>query len=245
MKKLSLNKEEKVMGLSDHLREVRNRLAVIIVVFVGVALISYQYMDPLAKILMDLATGYEFIYTSPSELFMQYIKMSLICGVIVGAPVIVYEIWAFMAPGLTKKESRMIILAFIAGFGCFAVGVAFSFRIVLPFMLEFLKNVSVTQIVMPMMKIEDYINFLLSNFISFGIVFEMPVVSFLLTSMGLLKYQWLIKSRKIAIVFIFIAAAIITPPDVVSQTMVAIPMLALYQISIYISKVFSKKKKSK
>ena len=155
-----------------------------------------------------------------------------------------YQVYAFCSPGLSGKERGYISGALIAGGLCFLVGVAFAYFISLPFMLRFLIQFTGEVDVAASISIQQYVSFLLTVFVIFGLVFELPVVSVLLTGLGLVKAEWLVKGRKVMIVIIFVLAAIITPPDIVSQIMVAVPMLGLYEISIALSRVVGRARKS-
>ena len=124
------------------------------------------------------------------------------------------------------------------------MGVAFAYFISLPFMLRFLIQFTGEVDVSASISIQQYVSFLLTVFVIFGLVFELPVVSVLLTGLGLVKAEWLVKGRKVMIVVIFVLAAIITPPDIVSQVMVAVPMLLLYEVSIFLSRAVGKMKKT-
>jgi sec-independent protein translocase protein TatC len=132
-------------------------------------------------------------------------------------------------------------LAMIFGAICFCVGVAFAYFITVPFMLGFLISFTKDVNVRDSISIGEYLNFLVTVFLIFGTVFEMPVISVILTRMGIIRAEWLAKARKVMIVVIFFLAAVITPPDVVSQVMVALPMLALYEIAILLSRIFRRK----
>lgn len=233
---------EQVMSLNDHLRELRNRILACLAVLVIGFLVSFYNAERIVDELsaMGLANGYIFVYLSPQELLMQYMRIGLVGGLIISIPVIVYEVYAFIAPGLEKYEKPFLILSLIFGQICFVLGVIFAHKISMPFMLGFLFKINGTSYISSSISIESYLSFILTVYIIFGIVFEMPVVSAILTKFGLLKSKWLVKGRSISIVLCFILAALITPPDVVSQIMVAIPMMLLYQISIVICKIIEK-----
>jgi sec-independent protein translocase protein TatC len=227
---------ELVMGLSDHLREFRNRLAVVLVIFIVALLASFSYSNEIFEGLKTLAGGlYQFQILSPSEQFTQYIKLSLLVGLCVDSPFILYELFAFASPGLKPNEKKFLLFLLIAGFGFFILGAVFAFKIMLPFMLQFFANFNQSADIIMNVSIEKFITLCTSTMLTLGIVFEMPVLTLLLTQLGLLKPEWLTKSRRVMIVVIFFVAAVITPPDVVSQVMVAIPMLILYEISVFFS----------
>lgn len=234
---------EAVMGVVDHIREFRNRLIVIVVVFVAALLICFKYAAPMVELLqVPSADLYDFVYIAPSELFLQYIKVSLIAALVVAAPVILYELLAFASPGLKSNEKSFIMGILLLGTVFFILGVIFAYTVLLPFMLKFFSNINGNSGIEAQISIEKYLSLVISILGMLGLVFEMPVITILLTQLGLLRPEWLKKSRRIVIVCIFIVAAIITPPDVVSQVMVAIPMLALFEISITFSSMVRKRK---
>ena len=236
------------MSLSGHLRELRNRILICVVLLVVVFGICLSFAPQIVTLLTDMGKRfkYEYIYIAPQELFLVYMNVALVGAVVVCFPVLAYQIYAFCSPGLSRKERGYISGSLIAGGLCFLVGVAFAYFISLPFMLRFLIQFTFTGEVdvSASISIQSYVSFLLTVFVIFGLVFELPVVSVLLTGLGLVRAEWLVKGRKVMIVVIFVLAAIITPPDIVSQIMVAVPMLGLYEISIALSRVVGKAKKT-
>ncbi len=234
------------MSLSGHLRELRNRILVCLVLLVIVFGVCLGLAPRLVTMLTDMGTryGYVFVYLAPQELLLVYLNVALTTAVVLCAPVLAWEIYAFCSPGLTKKENNCVLGALAAGGVFFLLGAAFAVFISLPFMLRFLIQFTRQVDVSASISIQEYVSFLLTVFIIFGLVFELPVVSVLLTALGLVKASWLAKGRKVMIVLIFLVAAIITPPDVVSQIMVALPMLALYELSILLSRIVGKAKKA-
>ena len=235
---------EKEMSLSGHLREMRNRILVCLVLLAAAVLVSLGYAKELVTLLLSLGReyGYRFVYIAPQELLLQYFSVSLIAGICVTLPMLFYQIWAFMRPGLKKSENLFFVSAMIFGLICFCGGVYFAYRIMLPFMLEFLISLSSGSGVSASVSVQNYIGFLMTVFIVFGLVFELPVISVLLTQLGILKVQWMKKGRKLVIVAIFLIAALITPPDVVSQVLVAVPMVILYELSILLCSIFERLK---
>ena len=237
---------ELVMGLSDHLREFRNRLAIVVIIFVIAMLVAFAFSGEIFAALKTLASGYYSMQIlSPSEQFTQYIKLSLIVGLCVDSPFILYELFAFASPGLKSNERKFLLFLLIAGFGFFVLGVLFAFKIMLPFMLRFFFEFNQDVTIAMNISLEKYITLCTSTMLTLGIVFEMPVLVLLLTQLGLLKPDWLVKGRRVMIVVVFFIAAVITPPDVVSQVMVAIPMLILYEISVVFSRIIYKQRLKK
>lgn len=234
------------MSLSGHLRELRNRILICVILLVVVFGICLSFAPRLVTLLTDMGRRYDYVYVyiAPQELFLVYMNVALVGAVVVCFPVLAYQVYAFCSPGLSGKERGYISGALIAGGLCFLVGVAFAYFISLPFMLRFLIQFTGEVDVAASISIQQYVSFLLTVFVIFGLVFELPVVSVLLTGLGLVKAEWLVKGRKVMIVIIFVLAAIITPPDIVSQIMVAVPMLGLYEISIALSRVVGRAKKT-
>ncbi len=237
--------KEESMTLTGHLRELRNRLVVCIVCLVVSSLAGLNFAPQLVEALTDIgkAYGYSYVFIAPQELLMQYFSIALLAGVCITFPVILYHVWAFVQPGLQKNENALFLSAIFFGLLCFAAGIIFAYKIMLPFMLHFLIGVSAGSEITAAISVQNYITFILTIFMIFGIVFELPVISVLLTQMGLLKVEWMKKGRKVIIIVIFLVAALITPPDIVSQIMVAIPMVGLYELSIIICGILMKFRK--
>ena len=234
------------MSLSGHLRELRNRILVCVLLLLAVFALCLSFAPRIVTLLTDMGKRFDYVYVyiAPQELFLVYMNVALVGAVVVCFPVLAYQVYAFCSPGLSGKERTYISGALIAGALCFLLGVAFAYFISLPFMLRFLIQFTGEVDVSASISIQSYVSFLLTVFVIFGLVFELPVVTVLLTGLGIVKAEWLAKGRKVMIVIIFVLAAIITPPDIVSQIMVAVPMLALYELSIVLSRLVGKSKKS-
>ena len=235
------------MSLSGHLRELRNRILICVILLVVTFGICLSFAPKIVTLLTDMGARYDYVYVyiAPQELFLVYMNVALVGAVVICFPVLAYQVYAFCSPGLSGKERAYISGALVAGGLCFLLGVAFAYFISLPFMLRFLIQFTGEVDVSASISIQQYVSFLLTVFVIFGLVFELPVISVLLTGLGLVKAEWLVKGRKVMIVVIFVLAAIITPPDIVSQIMVAIPMIGLYELSIALSKFVGKLKKEK
>lgn len=244
-KKKGASKKDKTMPLTEHLREIRNRLIYVAAAYIILVIGCFIFIERLVSIMLAMTSGFEYVYLSPSELIMCYMRLSLIFALVAVSPLIAYHLWAFAVPALEKREKIVCLLCLLAGFLFFILGIIFSFKIVLPFTLTFLANYNTMDIISASISVDSYTRFVLNILLIFGLVFEMPVVTCLLSFLGILTPKFLIKVRKYAILVIFIMAAVITPPDVVSQIMVAAPMLLLYQVSIYISRVIAWRKAKK
>ena len=241
--------DDRPMGLMDHLSELRGRLVrCTVAVMVGfiacwavVDPIFDALVDPLLKVLPD---GSHAIYTTLPEGFFTRMHIAFVAGVFVSSPVIFYQIWSFIAPGLYEEEKRHILpVAFMSAF-FFVSGGAFCYFVVFPQAFAFFVSYATDSIV-AMPKVSDYLSFVLKLILAFGLVFEMPLFAFFLARMGIITAELMRRVRRYAILAIFIVAAILSPPDVVSQLLMAAPMLVLYEISIYVAVAFGKKPAAK
>lgn len=233
--------EENQMPLLSHLNELRLRLTRIVIMvligfigFYGISELAYTYLaEPLTRYLPE---GSTLIYTSPQGAFFTYLKVALMLSILGTSPFTFYQIWAFIAPGLYKEEQRAVLpLAFFSAF-FFLAGAAFCYITVFPIAFKFFMGFT-TDMVRPMISVEEYLSFALKLIIAFGLVFEMPLFSYFLARLRLITPEGMRRYRKYAILVIFIVAAILTPPDVFSQVLMAFPMIFLYEVSIYITKI--------
>ena len=232
----------KEMSLFDHLDELRKRLIIIVIVNFVAAILLFSQTEIIMSYLLEVNPGMELVYTTPSELLTVYIQLSLILAVTICSPITVYQVWAFIEKGLYEKEKKAILFTLIFGVVFFIIGVAFCYFMVLPTTLEFFVRIAIEEI-SSMLSIQSYVSFVNMMLLAFGLVFEMPVIIFLLSKLGIIKPAFLKKNRGIIIVAIFVFAAIITPPDVISQLMLGIPMVILLEFSILICTLVYKGKK--
>lgn len=227
------------LTMLGHLAELRKRLTIIVIANLILTFICYEYSNKLVQLFLDMNRNMRLVYLTPPELFLAYLKISLIAGVIIASPITILQIWIFISPGLYKKERVGIIGAFIAGLIFFMTGGLFAYKVVLPTMLEFFQKFQ-TEEIAQMISVGSYLDFVLSIIFTFGIVFEMPVLAALLAKLKLIKAKTLKKKQPVMILIIFIIAAIMTPPDIVSQIMLAVPMILLLQLSIGICWLINK-----
>lgn len=229
-------KKDGSMSLTGHLKELRNRLLICVVPFVVLTAVFIPLADKLMPILTNLGAerGYHYIYLSPQELLIEYLRIAVLGAVLCCVPLILFQAWCFARTGLTAKEKGIFAFSMVFGLICFCIGILFAYKITVPFMLSFLIGMS-NKAITATISIEKYTSFLLTVFMIFGIIFEMPLLSIVLTNLGLVQPDTLKKVRKPAIVISFVLAAIITPPDIFSQIMVAVPIILLYQVSIWLS----------
>ena len=230
------------MTVAGHLRELRRRLLVSVAAVLGFSVLAFIFIQRFVDLMLRLSAQFHFVYLSPAELVTAYLKLSVVLGLVFASPVILWQVWAFVRPGLTAGEQRSARTALIAGFGFFLLGALFCYAVVLPMTLQFFYSFNASKAITASISFDSYMTFVLGMLVVFGAVFEMPVLSYLLGRLGLVRSEWLRKGRKYAILLIFIVAAIITPPDVVSQVMTAIPMLALYELSVFVCRQAEKRR---
>lgn len=233
------------MPFIDHLEEFRKRLMVVLAAHMIVMLLAFSKSGTILKLLMDLNPQMHLIFIEPSEIMIVYIQIAVVLAIIICSPLTIYHIWAFVAEGLYPNEKRLVKIALGLGFFFFVLGVIFAYVIVVPTSLKFFTRIAIEE-VSPMISVQSYISFVLSMLFAMGVVFNIPSLTYIATKLGLVTPDILKEYSRHIIVIIFIIAAIITPPDVVSQLMMAIPMVALLQLSILISKkVYVEKKEEK
>jgi len=242
-----VDSDEKQPFLS-HLEELRKRL-VVCAIGVGVGFgIAYIFSERLFQLLVAplkavLPEGDQLIFTNLPEMFFAYLKVAFIAGILAAAPLIFYELWMFIAPGLYQKEKKMVIPFVISSTILFVGGALFGYFVVFPFGFKFFIGFS-NETVKALPSVKQYFSFSMKLLFAFGAVFELPVIIFFLSKMGIVTPQFLRQKRKYAILLTFVLGAILTPPDVITQCMMAGPLIVLYEIGILVSKVAYKKKEA-
>lgn len=224
------------MTLTEHLTELRSRLIKSILAIVIGALGSYFFADILIRYLTEPID--ELVFIKPTEAFFTYIKVSLLAGLIIALPIVLYQFWSFILPALQDREKKYLNILLPVSLILFAAGIAFCFFIVLPLGMRFLLDFGSIELE-PMISISYYISFLTSLLLPFGLIFQLPLVINLLVKWGLVKLQSLTAFRKYIIVIIFVVSAILTPPDIITQLFMAGPLIILYEGSILIAKLIN------
>ena len=238
---------DRPMSLMEHLNELRSRLTWMVgfalVGFVGCWVIVDPIFDTLTKPLMAvLPEGTHAQYTTLPEAFFTRMYISFVAGLFAASPLIFYQVWAFIAPGLYDEEKRYIIPIALISALFFMGGGAFCYYIVFPFAFSFFVSFSTPEIVITP-KMSDYLSFVIKLILAFGLIFEMPIFALFLSRMGVVTAAMMRRFRRYAIGLIFIVAAILTPPDVLSQLPMAGPMILLYELSVGVAAIFGRKKK--
>jgi len=235
------------MSFLEHLDELRKRIvnsaiAIGVCVVLGFAFINRIVDFILAPTRNALPPGVKMIYTEPGEAFSLYIQISLIMGVVLAAPIIMYQVWMFIAPGLYSNEKRLAIPFVLFTTIGFVAGAAFNHYIAFPFMMAFFASFNTPDLAF-MPKLDDVFGLYTKMLLGMGIVFQMPTVVFFLAKMKLITARFLISNFKYAFLIIFVVAAVITPTgDMMTQTIFAAPMVALYLLSIGIAWVVGPKR---
>jgi sec-independent protein translocase protein TatC len=230
-----------------HLEELRRRL-VVCAIAIGIGfIICYIFSKQLFSFLIlpltkVLPADSQLIFTNLPEMFITYIKVALVAGIILAIPIIFYQLWMFLAPALYQGEKRYFIPFVFFSSILFVAGSLFGYFIVFPYGFKFFMSFA-TEDIQALPSVKQYFSFAIRLLLAFGLVFEMPVVVFFMTKIGLITPDSMKKFRKFAILSSFILSAILTPPDVATQIMMALPIIILYELSIFISQGVHRKKK--
>jgi len=247
------------MPITAHLSDLRKRITVsLAAIFVGFGICFYYSEQIFYLLTLPLNNTLKFslknpfiyfepvknkvdlVFLAPAEAFWMYMKIAFISGIILTSPIILYEAWRFVGPGLLLKEKKYVVPFTVIIASLFMVGSLFCFFLVLPFAMNFLLTYQ-TENIKPMLSVGRYVDFCLKFILAFGAVFELPVVIVFLTKIGVVTTETLAKNRKYAVVLAFVLAALLTPtPDAFNQTLMAGPIILLYEAGIWASRIFNK-----
>ncbi|MGD8173744.1 twin-arginine translocase subunit TatC [Vibrio sp. TRT 21S02] len=236
---------EQTQPLISHLLELRNRLLkallAVLVVFVGLIYFSSDIYEFISKPLVErLPEGATMIATDVASPFFTPLKLTLIASVFVAVPMILYQVWAFVAPGLYKHERKLIMPLMFSSSLLFYCGVAFAYFVVFPLVFGFFTAISLGGVEFAT-DISSYLDFVLALFLAFGIAFEVPVAIILLCWTGATDPQSLREKRPYIVVIAFIVGMLLTPPDMISQTLLAIPMCLLFEVGLFFARFYVRK----
>lgn len=256
--------DTKLMSFLEHLSDLRRKIVVSLIATCVTFVVTFNYSEQILKFLMfplrysldfsvrkmyiyfapqDKLHNTKLVFLAPAEGFWMNMKIAFVAALILALPVIFQQLWSFISPGLHRKEKKYVIPFVLIATSLFLVGVAFCFFIVLPFAMGFLLTYKIGDFMMPMLSVGQYIDFCLKFLLAFGIVFELPIFIVFATRFGLVTTKTLAKNRRYAILIAFIIAAILTPtPDAFNQTLMAVPMIALYEVGILISRILIRQK---
>lgn len=224
----------KKLTFIEHLEELRTRIIKSVVFIIIVSGLLYSFTDTILGFVVRPVGRLVFI--APAEAFITSIKIALLGGLYVSSPFILYQIWQFISAGLGKNEKRYASLFGVFSFIFFLLGGFFGYFVIVPIGMKFLLGFG-TDFVTPMISVGRYVSFVGTLSFAFGVVFQLPLAILFLSKVGVVTPQFLSEKRKYAIVIIFILGAILTPPDVITQCLMAVPLLVLYELSIFLSKL--------
>jgi sec-independent protein translocase protein TatC len=233
------NMDENGMSLVGHLTELRRSLIISIAAILVCSLGSYVFSETIMEVLTRPVD--RLVFLSPVEAFISHIKVSFFIGFLIALPIIVYQTWRFVLPALNQNEKKSIHILVPMSVLLFFVGLVFSFVLVVPVGIRFLLGYS-TENIEAMISLGNYITFVMSMTLPFGIVFQLPLFQVVLIRLGIVTVQRMVSLRKYVVVGAFIVGAILTPPDVISQVMLAVPLLALYELGLIVGRIVTPRK---
>ena len=232
-KKIRMTSQNKELTFVEHLEELRWRLIKSLACLVLSCIVFYHYIDQVLHFL--IRPFGQLYFVSPSEALEAHVTLTLCGGVVLASPFILYQFWQFLAAAVNPEFKKNAVFFTALSFVLFVTGCAFAYFAVLPFSASFLLSFS-SDVIKPMMTVSKYINFITTLIFSFGIIFEFPLMMLFLIQIGIATPEFLIQKRRYAIVAIFIISAVLTPPDYVSQLLMAFPLMGLYELSIFMAK---------
>lgn len=226
--------EEEKITFVEHLEELRARIIKSVILIIVVSGVMYTLADKILSYLVK-PVGVSLVFISPTEAFVTNIKIALFGGLFLSSPFILFQIWQFISQGLRKSERKYVLIFGPVSFIFFILGIGFGYFVIIPIGLKFLLGFA-TDFLVPMITISKYISFIGTMTFAFGVVFQLPLAMLFLAKIGIVTPTFLSQKRKHAIVIIFIIGALLTPPDVITQCLMAGPLILLYELGILFSK---------
>lgn len=233
-------REDEGMTLVEHLEELRKRVVRIIVVSILAIGVSFVFASDLLAYIVEPVDS--LVILTPGEGFFATLRLAIMMGLALASPFIIYQLVAFILPALTKQERKYLYVLLPFGYILFWAGVLFAYFAIVPYVYRFFIGFTYEGLMEPYISVSSYLGFVLGVIIPFGIIFELPILVSLLTLIGLVTPDILKKYRKYAILLVFVVAAFFTPPDPISQGLMAGPLILLYEFSIWISKIVYKRR---
>ena len=234
----------KEMGFLDHLVELRSAIIWILAAWLGSSIVLWFFSGHLLDFLLSTIPVESLYFNAPIEAFMVRLKLSFITGALLAFPFALFRIWAFISPGLFKREKRFVIPMIVPSAVLFYSGALFAYWVMIPIVLGFLLRFG-TEMLEPLISVTKYFEFVARMCFAFGIVFQLPLVIIFLTWIGVVSPRTLLRQWRWAIVIIFITGAVLTPPDPASQLLMAIPLVFLFLGSVLLSLIFEKRRKAR
>jgi sec-independent protein translocase protein TatC len=229
---------EKVMSLLDHLEELRRRLIICGITIFVLSVAAHLYVEQIRNLFIR-PVG-QLVYLGLAEALMTNLRLALVAGFFLALPVIFYQLWLFILPGLHRQERGLVFIIALLTLLFFMLGVSFAYFVILPFSVQFFLGYAAEGLT-PMISFSAYISYSMGLMLGFGLVFLMPVAVLILARLGLVTPEYLARQRMYATIIIFILAAVFTPPDVLSQILMGVPMLVLYELSIFMARFVRKR----
>ncbi len=234
------------VDLVGHLEELRSRLIIAMLAWLVGFVVCYGFAESIftfiaQPVLAALPAGNSLVFVYATEPFFTYLKLSAVSGFVVSLPIILWQVWVFVAPALYPGEKKLAVPFVLSSCICFAGGTYFGFTIVFPVIFKFLVNFASSAAgVQPMLSMGGYLTMSTHLLLAFGLVFELPIAIFFLVRLGVIDHQWLSRHRSYALLLAFVFGAILTPPDVFSQLAIALPFIVLYEIGILVARIWGK-----
>ena len=234
------------LPFTAHLDELRRRVIICLVTVGAASLGCYAFKEKIFEfvaipLIASLPEDNSWmIFTGVTEAFFTYLKISFLAGVFLSLPVIFYQLWAFIAPGLYAKEKKVVVPFVLFSTLFFVTGASFGYFVVFPFGFTFLLSFA-TDVIRPFPSLREYLSFATRLLLAFGLVFELPLITFFLAKIGVITHRTLARNRRYFIVGAFLASAALTPPDVVTQLLMAGPILILFETSVIVARIFGRK----
>lgn len=229
------------MSFLDHLAELRQVIVQSLLVFAGLSITVWFFSGRVLNLLVDDLPVDSLYFTSPIEAFMVRMKISFVMGLMMAFPFVLFKIWSFIAPGLFSFEKKRIYPLVITSSALFYAGVLFCYAVLIPVVLRFLLSFG-TEYLNPLLSVSAYFGFVARLSFVFGVVFQVPIVVLILSSVGLVTPRFLLRQWRYGVLIIFTASAILTPPDAISLVLMALPILLLYIGSILVALVVVRKR---
>ncbi len=234
-------KTDGTMPVLEHLSELRLRLVISAGALLVASGICFTYIEHIRAILTLPLEGQQLIFLSPPEAFMANLKLAIFSGLVLSLPVILHQVSAFIFPGLSRGEKKFYMAVLLGMLVLFSAGIIFAYQVVFPFTLRFFLQFADARLD-PQFTITEYIQFVISFHLSFGVVFQLPLLTWALGKIGLLTTQFLRRYRKIALLVMLVVSAVITPPDIISQVVMILPLAFLYELGIIMVMISERKR---
>jgi len=231
-------------NLAQHLIEIRKRLLRSLLILAALVLVLFPFANSLyttlaQPLLKHLPNGSHMIATQVASPLIAPLKLTIVIAVLIAIPFLLYQLWAFVAPGLYKQEKRFVAPLLLASSALFYIGVAFAYFLVVPIVMQFFVQTAPVGVVV-MTDISSYLDFVLQMFLAFGITFEVPLIVLLLIRTGIVEHQTLVNQRPYIIIAAFVVGMLLTPPDVFSQILLAVPLCLLFELGLLLSRWWPK-----